>query len=119
MPRLMTDFVEEIQIKFEIEPPVLAQYSIRSWNRFADEGHGWRCSVIEGRAALLRRGLRAWILSAPISERRKCGRHNGRQYGFSHCKRFRRRDARSDGAGRDVAGAGRSTDVAGRRCLVL
>jgi hypothetical protein len=52
--------------------------------------------VIEGRAALLRRGLPACVLSAPASERCNCGRHNGRQYGFSHLEKFRLRDARGN-----------------------
>jgi hypothetical protein len=41
-----------------------------------------------------------------------------RRYRFNCCKKFRLRDARSDGAGQGIAGAGRSTDVAGRRARV-
>jgi hypothetical protein len=93
-------------------------------DRYSDEYDACRCSIIGERAALLRPDLRAWVLSASASERRNSGprRRPAMQRRYKckcgHRKRFRLRDARSDGAGRDVAGAGRSTDVAGRRVRV-
>ena len=61
----------------------------------------------------MRRGFPAWVLGAPTSERRNSGAtwpSLRRRWRFSHRKRFRPRDPRSDGAGQSVDGAGRSTD---------
>ena len=97
--------------------PVVAQNSVRPWNLYSDEGHGCRSPVIGERAALLRPDLRAWVLSASAHERRNCGPRRypatQRRCRFGHRKRFRRRDARSDGASQGVPAAGRLPDVAG------
>jgi hypothetical protein len=65
-------------------------------------------SVIEESAALLRRRLPAWVLSAPASERRNSGPRRRPtlrlRCRFSRRKQFRLRDARIDGEGRRPVG---------------